>query len=126
MTVPEYPQSRVEQYLAAILEAGGGGGSGGSSFKVAVTASGTPPAQTFSSDKTYAEIYEAAIGGSLPYAIIYANNVAFAVLPLAAIYYGSGAYFGGAHVDESGVSQTALYIGADGTVDVADVSYPAT
>lgn len=102
------------------IEAAGGG------FKVTVTVTGKPPAQTYSSDKTYAEIYEAAIGGSLPYAIISAGDVVSMVLPLTAIYYGNGAFFGGALVDESGVSQTGLYIGADGTVDVVDASYPAT
>lgn len=111
MAVPEYPQSRVEQYLAAILEAGGGGGGGGGGgFKVTIA---LVTDSTATSDKTSTEILNAAIGGSVPYAILTIGGNVQGVLPLLGVMHGE-AMFGYEVVDSSSVTQIAVTVDNNG------------
>lgn len=93
---------------------------GGGGYKV--TVSFTPP-NTVVSDKTSNEILNAAVDGSVPYAVLMVNGSVNGILPLVGIMHGQ-AMFGYEVVESTGVAQMLVTIDSNGGATMDENFYP--
>ena len=77
---------------------------------------------TGTSDKTSAEILDAAVGGSVPYAVITRDGSVWAVIPLAAAN-AEEAMFGYVMVSSSSVGQVTVIVDSNGDATMNETSF---
>lgn len=98
---------------------GQGGGGGGGGYKVTIA---LVTEKTGTSDKTSTEILNAAIGGSVPYAVLTIGGDVWGVLPLIAVMDGE-ASFGNIAVSSTEVQQLLFTVDSNGDATISDTVF---
>lgn len=120
------PSTEAEIYLNKIAQSGGGSGGGGGVFVVRITS--PDGGDTYTADKTYAEILAAYRAGMWPVARLEDNGdtyFAYSIFSLDYLADDEARFSTTPLVDSAGIGNAMIYIYPDGSVSYVNTQYPS-